>query len=1251
MHDSAALLAAPLDPLVRVAATLSGCPAAALALVEGASLRFVGTDAFSADDEAAATAPCARILQTLQPDTGSLITGLGGRFFAGWPLPGTAPGQPALGVLCVLGPADAKRGAVLPPAIQKALQDQAAYIAGQLQRQQKQAADTQQAVAAAALDAAATAQVRRIQQELAQIQLDPVPVMGLDGVMTLIAERVLGLTGADGSAISLCDGEGLVCRAGAGLPAQHIGLRLPHDGSLAGLAVSRNETVYAEDVLTHPEASTLAVERMPGVRSLLSTPLRVGTETIGVLQLQSRRVAAFGERERSSLTTLAESLGGIIQRYRMGLQLRESELQYRMLFESNPYPMWVATRDTRQLLAVNRAAVLHYGYSEAEFLRMHVRDLWLDVSSDELEARWDATASDERVLAVPWRHRKKDGSAMEVEISSDAISFNGEAARLVLVHDVTQRRRAERDLARVSRAQQLLSACNEALVRANSEAALLFEICSIAVEIGGYCMAWVGLAQDDPARTILPVAHAGGGADSMKGEPTSWDADVPSGQGPAGRTIRTGEAVIVEDVAQDPSFAPWIEQIRASGFRGAASLPLRDGSDGSDGSRTFGLFYLYAPEVVTIGSDEVRLLQQLANDLAFGILHLRAQEGQRKLHAAVMKVAAGVSASTGTEFFEQLARNMADALGAQAGFVVRLLPRRLGDDGTTPQPRMARTIAAVVAGQTLDNFDYTLAGTPCEELAQVDSCLVSDRLPELFNLVAPLAALNVHTYVGRRLDSANGEPVGLLFVLFEEQLQHSDFIFSTMQIFAARAAGELDRQESDAQIRHQASLLDKAQDAIIVRGIDQRVLYWNQSATRLYGWTAGEVLGRSVVGVLYNDPERFLEANQAVIEHGEWNGEIAQLRKDGQLLMVEARWTLVRDAHDQPHSILAINTDITQRKAAEGEVHKLAFFDALTQLPNRQLLTDRLHHALSTCARSGRGGALLFIDLDNFKTLNDTLGHDRGDLLLQQVAQRLATCVRQVDTVARLGGDEFVVMLEDLGEDPQEIGARAKQIGEKILQSLSAVYQLEGNEHQSTCSIGITRFTGELETVGELLKQADIAMYQAKAAGRNTVRFFDPGLQAAVTARASLEADMRLALAQAEFFLHYQPQIDAEGRCTGVEALVRWQHAQRGYVSPAEFIPVAEDTGLILELGRQVLQQACTVLAGWSGAPHTEALTLAVNVSSRQFKHPDFVQQVKDTLARSGADPSRLKLELTESLLVDDMAMIIEKMGLLKAHG
>jgi diguanylate cyclase (GGDEF)-like protein/PAS domain S-box-containing protein len=459
------------------------------------------------------------------------------------------------------------------------------------------------------------------------------------------------------------------------------------------------------------------------------------------------------------------------------------------------------------------------------------------------------------------------------------------------------------------------------------------------------------------------------------------------------------------------------------------------------------------------------------------------------------------------------------------------------------------------------------------------------------------------------------------------------------------------RKLADARIRQQASLLDKAQDAIVVRSIDHRILYWNKSAERLYGWSAEDVLGKSIKELAYDNPFSFNEATDKVLKLGEWRGEILQQRKDGSMVTVEAHWTLVRDDDGYPQSILSINTDITQRKSAEEKIQRLAFYDPLTHLPNRVFLLDRLQHALATSARSSHMGALMFIDLDNFKTLNDTLGHDKGDLLLQQVAERLTSCVRETDTVARLGGDEFVVMLEELGERPREAAIQAKKAAEKILACFNQPFHLAGYEHYSTPSIGITLFKGHEDLVDEILKRADLAMYQAKAAGRNTVRFFDPKMQAAVTSRAILEADLREGSRENQFRLYYQPQVEGQGHPTGAEALVRWQHPRRGLISPAEFIPLAEETGLILILGQWVLETACAQLAAWAASWETAHLNMAVNVSVRQFRHPDFVEQVLEVLSRSGANPQKLKLELTESLLVTDMDVTIAKMAALKDKG
>ena len=340
-----------------------------------------------------------------------------------------------------------------------------------------------------------------------------------------------------------------------------------------------------------------------------------------------------------------------------------------------------------------------------------------------------------------------------------------------------------------------------------------------------------------------------------------------------------------------------------------------------------------------------------------------------------------------------------------------------------------------------------------------------------------------------------------------------------------------------------------------------------------------------------------------------------------------------------------------ERDQVAAQINQLAFYDALTRLPNRRLLVERLKIAILTSVRHRQHGAVLFIDLDNFKSLNDTQGHDVGDLLLQQVACRVQACVREADTVARLGGDEFVVMLEDLSEDAAKAASQAKDIGQKILATFAQPFDLNGRDHLSTPSIGVTLFGESAPGVDELLKQADLAMYQAKAGGRNTLRFFDADMQSVVENRVAMEADLRDGLRRCELLLHYQPVVQVNGVVTGAEALVRWQQPERGLVSPGEFIGLAETSGLILPLGQWVLHTACTQLAAWSAHPDMAHLTMAVNVSTKQFREADFVGKVVQVLDETGVNPNRLKLELTESLLADNVEDIIEKMTALKARG
>jgi diguanylate cyclase (GGDEF)-like protein len=319
------------------------------------------------------------------------------------------------------------------------------------------------------------------------------------------------------------------------------------------------------------------------------------------------------------------------------------------------------------------------------------------------------------------------------------------------------------------------------------------------------------------------------------------------------------------------------------------------------------------------------------------------------------------------------------------------------------------------------------------------------------------------------------------------------------------------------------------------------------------------------------------------------------------------------------------------------EIMSLAYYDMLTKLPNRWLLFDRLNQALATSARSGQQGALLFLDLDHFKNLNDTLGHDIGDLLLQQVAERLISCIREEDTIARIGGDEFVIVLEDLSDSAIEAAAKTNDVAEKILLTLKKPYQLNTHSYQNSTSIGATLFMGHELKPSELLKQADIAMYQSKSIGRNTLSFFSSKMQEEITARVNLENELRSAIEQQQFQLHYQVQVNSMGDPFGAEALIRWQHPKRGIISPIDFIPVAEETGLIIAIGQWVLETACAQLKRWQKNPLTRHLTLSVNVSAKQFFQTEFVAQVQSTVQRYDINPTRLKLELTESMLVDNI--------------
>mgnify|MGYP003703419025 CR=1 FL=1 len=460
------------------------------------------------------------------------------------------------------------------------------------------------------------------------------------------------------------------------------------------------------------------------------------------------------------------------------------------------------------------------------------------------------------------------------------------------------------------------------------------------------------------------------------------------------------------------------------------------------------------------------------------------------------------------------------------------------------------------------------------------------------------------------------------------------------------------RRQAQSDLALAATAFDSQEGMMVLDGAGV-VLRVNKAFTDISGYQPEDVVGKpsaslqpsGVVGQAYDAVRAEMEAG------GHWQGEIWTQRKNGE---VYPQWLTINTVHSQSGDVtyrVVAFSDISQRKAAEAEIERLAYFDSLTGLPNRRLVMDRLKLIQAACARTGYNGALLMIDLDNFKTLNDTLGHDKGDLLLRLITERLRPCLRATDTLARFGGDEFVVVLSELSSNESEAADQARHVADKLLRTLADVYDLNGQEYHSTCSIGVALFGPQHDALEELMKRADLAMYEGKAGGRNTVRFFDPAMEVEVNRRATLEADLRKALQRHEFQLHYQPQVRDDGQLVGVEALIRWLHPDKGMVSPAQFIPVAEHTGLILPLGQWVLEAACRQLADWAQTSSLEDVTIAINVSARQFRQPDFADQVLKALSMAGARPERLKLELTESLLLDNLDDTIEKMAVLQSRG
>ena len=812
---------------------------------------------------------------------------------------------------------------------------------------------------------------------------------------------------------------------------------------------------------------------------------------------------------------------------------------------------------------------------------------------------------------VEYRLRHKDGHWVWIVSRGKVVQRDetGRALRVVGTNkDITTAKFAEENEKRLSRAFRLLSQCDSVLVHAEQQDELLAQICRLTVEIGGHLMAWVGSTPGGRRGPVLALAQAGHeqGYLQLAGVLGQCAEDCAE---PVAAAIRTSSTVVEQDIDAGADAAPWRTAARSRGYRSCVALPLLVRGD------VFGAFAIYSSEPRAFHQHEVELFEQLAADLAYGIQTLRSRQEHREAQIVLKRE---------SEKNQALLRNASDGIHI------------LDADGYLLE-------ASDSFCSMLGHSREAMIGT---HVSQWDAELSGAEISEILRLQFSRRSRNQFETRHRR---SNGETFDVEVSSISIELDGGAVLFNSSRDITERKRTEESLRESEERLRaviEQSPIgLAFARDGLLV---DANAVY-----LRMFGYdNAAQVRGRPLLEqIAYPYTSQIEEHNPLGpgTETVEAAFETVGLRKDGSEFPAYVSAKRL-DLKDGPWTIVFL-IDITRQKMSEEEIRRLAFFDHLTELPNRRLLNDRLQQALLSSERTGRRGALLFIDLDDFKSLNDTLGHAAGDALLQEVARRLKSCLRERDSIARMGGDEFVVVLEDLSEEVAVAAQQTEAICEKLLTVLDRRYELFSDEYQCTASIGATLFFGREQPDVDLIKQADIAMYEAKRAGRKNLRFFDPKMQEAVNVQTALAAELRRAVERREFALHFQVQVDSRNRPIGAEALIRWIHPVRGCVPPGQFIDVAESTDLIVPIGHWVLESACVQLRSWAKAAETRNLSLCVNVSAKQFHRTEFVDAVRGLVHRYGVNPKRLVLELTESSLLRDTEETIATMNALREIG